>query len=248
MARVIKKENPLREKYDKLKKTIAACFSIAGVCFLLFLLNMYRMLGLDLSFNMILMLPMGISLMVGVALLNKKNSIGSGLEGEEATAWLLSQLPDSYTCYQNLSVSYQDKKSELDLVVTGPTGIFIVEVKNLNGTVHGSYCQDQWRQDKIGQKGGEYSKSFYSPIKQVGTHTWRLANWLRDRQIFTYVNSMVYFSNRGTPVYLSGSPDKIPVYAAFKGEESQLIQRILNNNTQLTSGALNRINQALEQL
>ena len=184
MAKIIKKENLLREKHEKLKRAITICYSIAGVCFLLFLLNAYRILPLPLRWNMFLMLPMGAGLMVGTAMLNKKRSIASGLEGEDATARMLSRLPDDYTCYQNLTVFYDGRTSELDLVVAGPTGIFIVEVKNMNGTIHGGYAQEQWRQDKVGQKGGEYFKNFYSPVKQVGTHTWRLANWLRDRQIF----------------------------------------------------------------
>lgn len=244
MARIVKKENPMRAKHRKRIGLAKVCFCIALLCLVLMVLcwNLPEVAtGL--------LIPVPVFVVIGMAFMTASGSriTAAGMEGEDATARLLSRLPEGYTCYQNLTIAYQGRESELDFLITGPTGVFILEVKHLNGTVRGHYDQSRWQLDKTGRKGGQYQKQFYSPVKQVGTHTWHLAGWLRERKLYTYINSIVYFSHPGSRVQLEGQPDKTPVFSAAGGENKQLLQRILKNDNRLEPKRLHRINAALEE-
>lgn len=164
----------------------------------------------------------------------------AGEIGETATAYLISQLPEGYFGFQNLNVSYQGKSSEIDMVVVGRTGVFIIETKNLNGNIQGEFDSHQWIQYKIGRRGGQYSKNFYSPVKQVGTHTYRLAHFLRDRGCNVHVDAMVFFTNPNASVQVYGTPGKIPVYAGQTGAEL-IFKQILSGNANLTQNQINQI-------
>lgn len=243
MARIVKKENPMRAKRRRRVRWAKLCFWIAALCLSAAALICWLLPEIAVG----LLMPVPVFAVIGMAFLTASQSsiTAAGMVGEDMTALLLGRLPEGYTCYQNLTIPYEGKESELDLVVTGPTGLFILEVKHLNGTVTGNYADSRWQLDKIGRKGGRYSKEFYSPVKQVGTHTWRLANWLRDRKLFVYINSMVYFSHPGSQVQLEGRPDKTPVFSG--GQEKQLLGHILENRERLDFRTLQRINTALEE-
>ena len=156
MARLICKENQLRREYAQLKKKRNMFFLIALAAFAVFAV-MTMSLRLHFGIQTLLVIAMGGCGMAGVVLSGKCQTLASGLEGEQAAAQVLCRLPDSYSCYQNLRVFYDGKESEMDMVVVGPTGVFIVEVKNQNGTIIGDWDQPYWTQEKIGQKGGQYS-------------------------------------------------------------------------------------------
>ena len=81
----------------------------------------------------------------------------AGLAGEVATANFIAKFPDSFSGFQNLNVTYEGKKSELDMVVVGPTGVYIIETKNHNGHIQGNFESHDWVQFKTGRAGGQYS-------------------------------------------------------------------------------------------
>jgi hypothetical protein len=55
-----------------------------------------------------------------------------GLDGEYYVYKTLLELPDTYTIFRGLNLN---GKSDIDIVVTGPTGIFTIEVKSHRGLV-----------------------------------------------------------------------------------------------------------------
>lgn len=55
-----------------------------------------------------------------------------GLDGEYYVFKTLSELPDTYSVFRGLNLH---GKSDIDFVVTGPTGIFTIEVKSHRGTI-----------------------------------------------------------------------------------------------------------------
>ena len=80
----------------------------------------------------------------------------SGINGERIAAKVLAALPDSYTVFQDVEVTYDGKVSEIDNIVVGKSGVFIVEVKNHNGNITGD-CEDTyWIQHKVGRGGTPY--------------------------------------------------------------------------------------------
>lgn len=230
MAKVIKKGNELDGQYKHYHNLTILGFLVCGVCFVLFAL-----LGIgarNFGLAPILMLGFGGGGLFGGIMSQKASALRSGLEGEESTAQIVSGLPESYFGFQNIKVTYEGKTSELDMVVVGPTGVFIIETKNLNGTVVGHYENQYWTQKKVGQQGTPYSKNFYNPTKQVGTHTYRLAHFLRDRGINVYINNMVYFSNPETVVQIMGSSN-IPVFSALAHGHSAIANHIAKGPNQI---------------
>lgn len=247
MAAVIKKKSPLRRACRRLGWTVISCYG-AGVLSLLTFFTAFLGLRRPSWLDMVLVLLFGLSLVAGTVLSGKRQVLRAGLQGEDAAAETVSLLPEQYRCYQNLTVSHKGKTSEMDLVITGPTGIFIVEVKHQNGTVSGGYEDLRWVQEKVGRKGGSYKKHFYNPLKQVSTHTYRLANWLRSRGLNTHISSMVYFSNPGTELHLKGKPKDIPVFTEGCDGGRALCKAITKNADRVPAKVLREINRQLDRL
>ncbi len=146
-----------------------------------------------------------------------REALGAGIAGETATANLIAQLPDGWYGIQNPVVAYQGKQSEMDMVAVGPGGVFIIECKHHNGRIVGRFDSHDWVQYKTGRAGGSYQKQFYSPVKQVGTHVYRLAHFLRQNGCQVHVTGMVFFTNPQAVVEVYGNPGDIPVFAGQTG-------------------------------
>lgn len=157
---------------------------------------------------------------------DKLNGLKSGVKGERNLISILSKLPDDYKAISNAIVEYEGKSSELDLVLIGKNGVFVIETKNHNGTIEGDDTDEKWIQNKVGRKGGRYSKSMYNPMKQVSTHVFRLSNFLKTNDINVWVQGVVFFSNRSARVSINNRNNKIPVFAASNGGVDELLQYI----------------------
>ena len=233
MAKLIRKPSPLKAEFlalkRKFKRTVLALliFIAAAVAGNLIMPLFY-------TFGMIVVGISVLGFLISLILLTlSQNEITikrQGVIGEDTTADMLAAtLDDSYTVFQNVIATLDGKSSEIDLVVVGLNGIFVIETKNRNGLIEGGYDKDRWLQHKVGRGGGEYSSNFYSPVKQVGTHVFRLAGFLRQNGVRFHIMGAVYFSNSEARVRLSGEPDKIPVFSTPK----DLVLYIKMNNASL---------------
>jgi hypothetical protein len=157
-------------------------------------------------------------------------------------------LPETYTVFRNLTVFYKDKSSEIDILVIGPTGVFVIETKNLNGHIYGNINDTRWTQRKVGRGGTPYSKTFYSPIKQVNTHVYRIANYLKEKGIRKYINPIVYFSNINTVVEISEFDEKTPIFYARNDGANQMLLHILNNKQQISQDLCEKIKDLLIEI
>lgn len=171
----------------------------------------------------------------------------SGIAGERFATDVLSMLPNSYTVFQNVTVTHADKKSEIDNIVVGKSGVFIVEVKNHNGYISGDLEDTQWIQHKVGRGGTPYEKEMYNPVKQVGTHIYRLANYLRDKGVSTYIEGIVYFVNDDCRLRLTGN-STISVFSSYEQEEERICRYILDGNSNLDGRSVNTICRLIDQL
>ena len=167
--------------------------------------------------------------------------------GEQKTGDILEHyLPEDYTLVQNLTLHYAGGTSEIDTIVIGKSGVFIVEIKNVKGTIRGDYADYEWLQDKIDRYGIEHPKNLYNPTKQVGTHIWRLAKFLRENKIDTYVQGAVYFANPESALALSGEEGKIPVFSYR--QTPALLEYIHAGNAQLSAAKVQSIVRLLDEI
>lgn len=249
MARVIKKESALkadflRQKKNVKKAALTACVFVLAAVLGNMLMRLDLLYYVGLAF--IFVSAVGFIACCGYASL-KQNTIASlkqGVDGEDITADILKNgLDDGYTVFQNSVITYDGKKSELDLIVVGKNGVFVIEAKNRNGRITGSYTKEKWVQHKVGAKGGEYSADFYSPVKQVATHVFRLAGFLRQNSAPAFINGIVYFAGENTRLEISGEADKIPV---LQGEKN-LIRYIKKTENTLSSDVAERIYELLKK-
>jgi len=161
-------------------------------------------------FQLLFTLPLFFAMGMSYFFQYKNKILKVGLEGEVKALKLAKTLDDKYHVFTNKKITFQEQESELDLIVVGKTGVFVVEVKNFKGEIEGKEDERTWKQHKVGRKGTRYSQDFYSPVKQVGTHVYRLSKVLKEENIYTWVQGMVYFihpdvkidrvQSEGTPV------------------------------------------------
>lgn len=152
--------------------------------------------------------------------------VQSGVSGESSAIRVLSELPDTYTGVPNPRIRYGQKQSEMDLVVIGPNGIFIVETKNHKGTILGSDTDRQLTQIKTSRGGSTYEKEFYNPVKQVGTHVYTLAGYLRETEEEIWVQGIVYFANPEATVKITPDKGEVPVFSASENGAEKMLAYI----------------------
>jgi hypothetical protein len=216
MAQIVQSTSKLNEDYQLLKKKNRFWIYVIIASVLL------SPLTGGLSFLFILL---------AIIMLNKRNKntnvLKAGVSGEKAATKVFQNLSDDYTVFHDLTVIFEGKPSQIDHVIVGPTGVFIVETKNIKGRISGLIDESQWTVTKVGRKGGVYDKRLYSPVKQVGTHVYRLSNFLRDNTVHTWVQGVVYFSNHETKISIEKKTSKdIPVFAAKNGGSFDLLKYI----------------------
>jgi hypothetical protein len=77
-----------------------------------------------------------------------ESKIMAGIAGEQLVATELGRaLDDDWTLLRG----YRNRRGEIDQLLLGPRGLFAIEVKNLNATVH--VDGDRWRADKYDNYG-----------------------------------------------------------------------------------------------
>lgn len=224
MATIINKDNHLEVDLKSYKKK----YDISMLFLIVSIISIF--LGSKLS-------PIAIIIStIFVKTYSKKIKIlKSGLEGEVKASKIFSKLSDDYYVLSDLDIRVEDKISQVDSIVVGSNGIFIIETKNLNGVIEGSAEDKEIIQHKKSAKGGEYKKNFYNPIRQVGTHVYRVSEVLKMNKLNKWVQGMVYFTNNKCIVNIDS--DKIPVFSASEEGDKEILNYIVNydNNAEIIS-------------
>lgn len=247
MAKIVGRNSALEEEFTQCSNLSQLGLGVSVVAVVLFVLNIgFEFMAFEAAVILLLFTAGGSFVRQHYA--DKAAMLAAGLTGEASTAGIISSLPDTYCGFQNIQVSYEGKTSELDMVVTGPTGVFIIETKNMNGTIVGNYDAQYWTQRKIGRNGTPYSGQLYSPVKQVKTHVYRLANYLRKENINVFVDAMVYFSNPNSVVQVTGFSAGTPVFSALGNGSEEICHQILCSDQKLSPEVLAKVNTLLEAL
>ena len=130
----------------------------------------------------------------------------AGSKGEKAAlSKLEANLPNGYHIFTNIQVH---ERMESDMVVVGPTGVFILEVKNYNGEIEGSETDKTWTLHKTGRRGGEYSKDLQNPLGQLRRNIYILSQYFKIKKCPVWVDGYVVFPNSDTTWVGGRVPDK----------------------------------------
>lgn len=153
----------------------------------------------------------------------------SGAEGEDQVLSLLKGLPDGFTIFNQIDLPNEKSRTgvnEADLVVCGPSAIFVIEVKHNNGTITCNEASPQWSIKKVGRGGTEYGKEMRNPIAQTKNLIWLLGEYLKKTHSKPWIQGLVVFSNSAATVEVHGTPsmpilrghELLPYLTSFKKE------------------------------
>lgn len=141
---------------------------------------------------------------------SKKTKINfNGLEGEKQALSIAKNLSSDYIVFSNVTLMYEEQESETDLIIVGPKGVFLIEVKNHKGVITGKPDDKRWAQFKETSSHGKYVNPFYNPTKQVKTHVYRLSSILKEKGYMHWVQGIVFFVN--PEVEVKAYSPKIPI-------------------------------------
>lgn len=239
MAISIQKSDHLQKIHRKYLRWSGLCFFGAFVCFLLFLLTMNEGSPM-LTYSTLGALPVCMAL--GIALWKRANIYAAGVSGEYTLLHVLEALPDSWHLFSNVKLTWKDKTCEMDMVAVGPTGVFVIENKNQKGTIWADSESRNWNRLKNGRR-----DSFYSPVRQVKTHVYVLANVLRSQGLRIYVEGAVFFSHPQAVVEGAEKFSDIPVFCLSAEGDKALLSHLKNRQQTLTPAQIQSLCKLLEK-
>lgn len=118
----------------------------------------------------------------------------AGMQGERVSLKYAKNLPSDYYVFTNVMFRNAARHTEIDLVIVGQTGVFVLEIKNHRGLIRGDADKDEWTQH-LGRH-GKYIRPLYNPLRQAKRQAYNLAEALRCHSIGVWVESAVVFVNK----------------------------------------------------
>lgn len=115
----------------------------------------------------------------------------AGNAGEKNAFQYFKKLSDEYYLMHNVNLKKDGRKAELDILILSPYGIYIIEVKNHNGSIEGNKNESLWVQNKVGKGGTPYKNSMKNPLKQLGFQKYFLSDILKEKGIKVWIDGYV---------------------------------------------------------
>ena len=150
--------------------------------------------GYDVSIGIIFASVMTLALLGYTFASKKYNILVSGHRGERLLMKIAKKLSGDYTVFTNLPIRYKKNRSELDVLLVGPRGVLIIEVKNHSGVIIGSDNSEHWIQRKYYRKGKTAEIEMENPFNQIKRQREILKSILRANGIDVWVDSILFFS------------------------------------------------------
>lgn len=100
----------------------------------------------------------------------------------------------------NICLNINGKETEIDNLIINKNGIFIIEVKNYNGTLYGDIDDFEWEKIKVSPGGNVFTKEVKNPIRQMKRQTYLLSRYLKENGIRIWISPFAYFINDNSPV------------------------------------------------
>lgn len=130
-----------------------------------------------------------VGVLVGLIVAVKRSTPkGKGDFGENTVAKALGgTIPGTQYLVNDLLFEISGNSCQIDHVFINRNGIWVIETKNYAGTIYGEDSYKEWTQ-VLGN--GSTVNKFYNPVKQNGTHIYRLKEYLNAN---IYLFSAVVF-------------------------------------------------------
>ena len=141
-----------------------------------------------------------------------------GEEGEERTVQLIVQALDgNWTLFRNVSLPGRNK-GDLDIVLVGPPGVWVLEVKNFNGEYRN--IGETWEY----RHGKSWKAAAANPSRQASTNAARLGNFLMADNLKVWVNPAVVWANEGSPLLVENPSVAVWLYNRLPDELGNIWQ------------------------
>lgn len=166
----------------------------------------------------------------------QREAYRQGLAGEERLVRLLrGKLDGRWALYRNLVLP--DGRGDLDAVLLGPRGVYLLEVKAYQGAHRvrgGEWYRRRW---------GKWVEMDANPTRQAMRNALRLAEFLRARGLAVWVEPRVVWAGQGR-VWIDGQPE-VPLWDLNR---PSWIWRDLGRGKPLSPETRQGIHQALHTL
>jgi Nuclease-related domain len=126
-------------------------------------------------------------IIVIVALIKKRRWKKEINKGEEEVNEVLEKIP-RYKLLSDIMIKRENGTSQIDHVLIGKKGVFVIETKDYSGSIYGEQYSKYWTQVLNRNK-----NQFYNPIRQNYGHIKALEEYLGKRDIFI---SVIVFTNK----------------------------------------------------
>ncbi len=186
LMRILKTSgNHLRKQTWKNLVKAILCFALFGIVFLPAVAHTLLYMRIELLEELLLAVSL-IPLTGFYYFLHRYRIYRSGWEGEKRVAKLLNAtLSDDYFLINGL---HFHGEGDIDHIILGPNGIFVVETKNWRGII--SCSGDEWQRQNNRPMSG-------SPSIQVKKNATKLKRVIEDSLHFsTWIEPLLVFSNR----------------------------------------------------
>ena len=141
-----------------------------------------------------------------------------GQEGEDRVVELIIQALDgNWHLFRNITLPGRNR-GDLDLVLVGPPGVWVLEVKNLRGEYRN--VGDRWEY----RRGKRWTAAKTNPSWQARSNAIRLANFLKADHLNVYVNDAVVSVNQETPLIVDNPSVAVWIYQRLADELGNIWQ------------------------
>jgi Nuclease-related domain len=126
----------------------------------------------------------------------------AGLEGERLTRETLARLPPMFRSFANVEVPNPRNRAghnEADLLIAGPSALFVVEVKHHRGRVVGSEHASRW---SVTHHEGAPLEPTRNAVAQVKKLVWLLREVFEAHGQRTWVQGIVVFSHPAAAIQI----------------------------------------------
>ncbi len=229
MSKVVKIKSELKQNKNKTFLTVALSFLIALSCFGSGLGMLFAILLKKSTIHIaipVVFLVLALTCLVVFLIFRKKyNILQSGVRGEESTLKILKKLPRDFTVITNPVILNRGVKMELDFVVIGKNGVFIIESKNYRGVVSGNTSKQEWKQIKFGKNDKVYEKEISNPVRQAYRQSKCMEELFRDFNISATIYPVLYFVDGRTELKINDDAD---MNIAIFNNENKMLEFIRN--------------------